>query len=62
MEIARDEHRIDVGNRRALLGQPLPKLMTGPEIAADSVPRIPVLVECGRERLRVRPQGPCRNR
>ena len=58
MEIARDERGIDIGNRSALLGQPLPELMAGPEIAADAISRISVLVERGRERLQVRSQGP----
>src|SRR5215475_12837002 len=57
MEIPCDERGIDVGNCMALLGQPLPELMAGPERAADAVLRISVLVECGRERFQVRPQG-----
>jgi hypothetical protein len=58
MPIARDEGGIHVSNRIALLGKPLPKLRTGPQIAPDTVPCISALVEGGRERFQMGTQGP----
>jgi hypothetical protein len=52
-DVLSDECGIDISHGVALLGQPLPKVSAASQVAADTLPRVPLLVECGCQRIKV---------
>jgi len=57
-EIALDERLIYLGNGIAVLGEPPPKLIAGPQRPPETIRGISVLVQGGDERIEVSAQRP----
>jgi len=52
-DVMSDERGSDISNGVALLGQPLTELSAASQVAADTLPRVPLLLECGGQRIKV---------
>ena len=57
-DVMSDERGIDISNGVALLGQPLTELSAASQVAADTIPSVPLLVECGCQLIKVGTQWP----
>jgi len=61
-DVLSDERGSDISNGVALLGQPLPELSAASQVAADTLPRVPLLGSVVASASRSGPNGPHRSR